>query len=395
MVPPLSSTGQAKRYTAAPASSRIVPVTLSADGAVLGARIRTLDPQRPQATALAWRDARLLAVGDDAEVREHSGARTEVIDGTGLSIVPGLVDSHIHPFYGRCRRAGSPCGTPARSTRCARGLAEERRRCGPDTWLLGHSVRYEPFHDSGIRADAIADAVGESPAIIGFFDGHTALASAPGARAGGRHRSARVQRSSPRSWWIPTAARPARCWRTRAMDLVRGDRAGLDGGRAARRVRRDVPPPQPRRAHRVHAMLGDPQLLDACRALEARGDLTARTLMPMHQAPDISDEEVEAHLASSASTGALGARARRSSSSTACSTRAPRGWSTRARAASTPSPFWPSVDALRGARRALHARRVQRDHPRRRRRSGARRARRLRGRRPAHRGKHRSSTSRR
>ena len=44
-------------------------------------------------------------------------------------------------------------------------------------------------------------------------------------------------------------------------------------------------------------MLGDPELLEACRALESRGELTARALMPMHQPPDISDEEVEQRLA--------------------------------------------------------------------------------------------------
>ena len=58
-------------------------------------------------------------------------------------------------------------------------LTDERRRCGPDAWVLGHSVRYEPFHGSGIRADAIADAVGDTPALLSFYDGHTALATGP------------------------------------------------------------------------------------------------------------------------------------------------------------------------------------------------------------------------
>ena len=42
---------------------------LSADGAILGARIRTLDPSRPAATAVAWRDGVMTAVGSDDEVR--------------------------------------------------------------------------------------------------------------------------------------------------------------------------------------------------------------------------------------------------------------------------------------------------------------------------------------
>ena len=54
-----------------------------ADGAILGASIRTLDDDRPRASALAWRDGVLVAVGDDAEVRESVGPRTRVIDGRG------------------------------------------------------------------------------------------------------------------------------------------------------------------------------------------------------------------------------------------------------------------------------------------------------------------------
>jgi predicted amidohydrolase YtcJ len=273
-----------------------VPVTVSADGAVLGARIRTLDPQRPQATALAWRDGRLLAVGDEAEVREHVGTRTEVIDGTGLSIVPGLVDSHIHPFYGTLQTRGVDLRDALTLDEVRPRLAEERRGCGPDTWVLGHSVRYEPFHDSGIRADAIADVVGESPAFIGFFDGHTALASAPALALAG------VTGAREFSEFAEVVVDPDGCptgalLENAAMDLVRGivpawtEAERLDAFAATFRRLNQVG------LTGVHAMLGDPQLLDACRALEARGDLTARTLMPMHQAPDISEEEVEAHLA--------------------------------------------------------------------------------------------------
>jgi predicted amidohydrolase YtcJ len=46
----------------------------------------------------------------------------------------------------------------------------------------------------------------------------------------------------------------------------------------------------------AHVMLGNPELLDVCRALEERGDLTVRLLVPMHQDPAIDDDEVERRL---------------------------------------------------------------------------------------------------
>ena len=106
-----------------------------------------------------------------SDVRAHVGPATDVLDGAGATVVPGLVDTHIHPFHGTEATRGLDLRA-ARTLDDVRGLlAAERARCGPDTWILAHSVRYEPFHASGIRADAIADAIGESPAILGFYDG--------------------------------------------------------------------------------------------------------------------------------------------------------------------------------------------------------------------------------
>ena len=102
----------------------------AADGAIVGASIRTLDDERPWASALAWRDGVLIAVGDD--VREHIGPRTRVIDGAGLAVVPGLTDSHIHPFWGTRLTRGVDLRDAATldEIRARLAAARARRRCG-------------------------------------------------------------------------------------------------------------------------------------------------------------------------------------------------------------------------------------------------------------------------
>ena len=52
------------------------------------------------ASALAVRDGRFVAVGGEADVRAHRGERTQVIDAGGRRIIPGLNDSHIHVIRG-------------------------------------------------------------------------------------------------------------------------------------------------------------------------------------------------------------------------------------------------------------------------------------------------------
>jgi predicted amidohydrolase YtcJ len=266
-----------------------------ADGAIVGAAIRTLDETCPAATALAWRDGALIAVGADTDIRAHVGPGTRVIDGRGMAVVPGFVDSHVHPFWGTVATRGVDLRSAASLDEVRSRLAGERERCGPGAWVLGHSVRYEPFHASGIRAAAIAEAVGDAPTLLSFFDGHTALATDAALALAGV--------SGPREFGEfaevvcdPDGRPTGALLENAAMDLVRGVvpawteaekfDAFADTLRAFNRVGLTG----------AHVMIGDPELLDVCRALEARGDLTVRLLVPMHQEPTISDEEVERRL---------------------------------------------------------------------------------------------------
>jgi predicted amidohydrolase YtcJ len=67
---------------------------------VRNGRIHTGDPARPSASAVAIRDGKFLAVGDDATVAPHVGSRTRVIDALGRRVIPGLNDAHLHVIRG-------------------------------------------------------------------------------------------------------------------------------------------------------------------------------------------------------------------------------------------------------------------------------------------------------
>ncbi|HYS08855.1 MAG TPA: amidohydrolase [Myxococcales bacterium] len=71
-----------------------------ADLIVTRARVVTLDPARPSATAVAVRGGNFVAVGEDREVARLRGPKTRVVDGGGRTLIPGLNDSHLHPTRG-------------------------------------------------------------------------------------------------------------------------------------------------------------------------------------------------------------------------------------------------------------------------------------------------------
>ncbi|MEM6461242.1 MAG: amidohydrolase [Pseudomonadota bacterium] len=72
----------------------------AADLVLVNGRITTMDPQRPEASALAVRDGVFTAVGSDDEIRARVGPFTQVIDARGQRVIPGLNDSHTHAIRG-------------------------------------------------------------------------------------------------------------------------------------------------------------------------------------------------------------------------------------------------------------------------------------------------------
>lgn len=62
--------------------------------------IITLDGNHPSAQALAIKGERIVAVGTDAEITALGSAQTRTIDLAGRTVIPGLVDTHIHAIRG-------------------------------------------------------------------------------------------------------------------------------------------------------------------------------------------------------------------------------------------------------------------------------------------------------
>ncbi|WP_414662550.1 amidohydrolase [Horticoccus sp. 23ND18S-11] len=67
-----------------------------ADLVVRNGRVLTVDDAFRTASAVAIKDGVFVAVGSDADVRSHIGGSTHVIDAQGRTVIPGLIESHVH-----------------------------------------------------------------------------------------------------------------------------------------------------------------------------------------------------------------------------------------------------------------------------------------------------------
>ena len=66
-------------------------------------KILTVDPQFSVAEAIAISDGRIVAVGSNAEILKLSESQTNQFDLAGHTVIPGLIDNHMHYMRGASR----------------------------------------------------------------------------------------------------------------------------------------------------------------------------------------------------------------------------------------------------------------------------------------------------
>jgi predicted amidohydrolase YtcJ len=261
---------------------------VAADLAIVGARIRTLDPAQPFAEAVAVKGGTIVAVGDEATVRDACDARTEVLDAQANALIPGLVDSHLHPFWG----AELARGTDLSHCRTRGDVLAELAASTPQRgWLLAWGLDY----DAAPTPAEIGEAVNGAAAFVRLSDLHTALASpralqlahvtgphtfndasevvcVDGVPTGELHETGAqdlVLRAAPGLRWPELRA-------CHVEQLQRLNALGLTG---------------------AHVMDGEPATHDLLRDLEGTEELTLRLRVPQWLMPDMSDDELAARLA--------------------------------------------------------------------------------------------------
>lgn len=76
---------------------------MAADLAFINANVITMNPAQPKAEAIAIKEGRITKVGTNQQIKQLTDENTEIRDLLGKTIVPGLIDTHIHVAdFGRC-----------------------------------------------------------------------------------------------------------------------------------------------------------------------------------------------------------------------------------------------------------------------------------------------------
>ena len=156
-----------------------------ADFVLKNGKIVTLDESQPEVEALAVRDGKIYALGDNKEIEAFVGGATEVIDLKGQLAVPGLIDSHAH-FTGIGEAALSLDLTRARNWQEIVSLVkQEVEKSKPGDWILGrgwHQEKWDetpqpnvdglPYHND------LSQVSPDNPVLLTHASGHASMVNA-------------------------------------------------------------------------------------------------------------------------------------------------------------------------------------------------------------------------
>jgi predicted amidohydrolase YtcJ len=173
-------------WTGSPRAGQTPPAAVSpADLVLRGARMVTVDDERPEAEALAAAGDTIVAVGSNQDIQRYIGPRTRVIDLRGALAVPGLIDAHVH-FTGVGEAARNlKLGTARNFDDIVRMVGEAAKKAQPGEWILGrgwHQEKWAGPPSPNVEGFPVHDALSRvspnNPVWLTHASGHAGFANA-------------------------------------------------------------------------------------------------------------------------------------------------------------------------------------------------------------------------
>jgi predicted amidohydrolase YtcJ len=124
-------------------------------------RVYTMDPERSSTQAVAMAGNRILAVGDDAELRPLLQSNGREVDLGQRAVIPGLIDSHVHfgsYSIGLHRGQVDLVNVPSKAEAIAR-VADAVGRTPPGRWIQGGGWNKNIWSEPAFPTAADLDAV--------------------------------------------------------------------------------------------------------------------------------------------------------------------------------------------------------------------------------------------
>jgi len=144
-------------------------IAQDADTVLVNGNIVTGDAAFSVQQALSVRDGKIVAVGPMAAIRKLAGPKTRVIDLGGRTVIPGLIDSHMHAIRAASFFATETnwAGVPTLQEALER-IRQSAKAKKPGEWVIvGGGWVADQFREKrGPTQAELSEAAGEHPAYV-------------------------------------------------------------------------------------------------------------------------------------------------------------------------------------------------------------------------------------
>ena len=138
-----------------------------------GGRVFTGDSAEPITADVAVADGTIVAVGASHVVADLASDETEIVDLAGRMLVPGFIDSHIHPIHAGLELMRCDLLTLRTLPEYLEAIGAYAATLAPDAWVRGGGWSFDAFPGGIPAATDLDRVVGGRPAAFFNRDHHT------------------------------------------------------------------------------------------------------------------------------------------------------------------------------------------------------------------------------
>ncbi len=144
-----------------------------ADIVLVNGSVYTMDASRRWVQAVAISNGRIVFAGTDQDAVKYAGPLSNVVNLQGKMVLPGFIDSHVHPIEGAIEEAGCYLANYESAESIKNAIGEYAKEHEKDEWVIGSGWGLPVFGPSGPRKEDLDQVVKDRPAYIVAQDGHS------------------------------------------------------------------------------------------------------------------------------------------------------------------------------------------------------------------------------
>ena len=252
----------------------VVPL-VPADFVITNANVVTVDARFTRAKALAVRSDRIVAVGSAKNIALFIGPQTRVLDANHGTVLPGLIDSHVHAYRASVTELDGMMATFNSLAEALQYIREQADQKPPGSWIVLQRVYPTRLKEGRLPTKAELDAAAPQHPVY-WNAGPVSMANSKALDASG------ITRDTP----SPPPGEVVKDPRTGEPTGLLREAAQLLKFSAA--IRKPTAEEQRRAMQQLYRLYnqqgitsigerrGDPEVIDLCRELAAAGELTLR-----------------------------------------------------------------------------------------------------------------------